>query len=314
MLHSRLVRYLDMVARTGSIRRAAERLNISASSINRQILTYEEELGAPIFERLPKTLRLTAVGEVLIEHIRETLKEHSKTLDRIERLRGNHGGVVHIFATDGLANGVLLPILAEIRESHPSISIDLTIATPDIALQKLVSGEADIAVAQFLPEHPSINVTARFISRVGAVFASDHPIAHRSSERLADYVDHGIVLPDGSQRLHRPITDLLARAGLDLRPHHSSNSVSNLIEMARHHGAIAVLPRIDVVEDLKRQTLMFAPLSAITLPVEISLARHEKGITNSAINILEIEIRNALRDIETDEKEHGPKRRIRVGI
>ncbi|MBU2867276.1 LysR family transcriptional regulator [Pacificibacter marinus] len=314
MLHSRLLRYLDMVARTGSIRRAAERLNISASSINRQILALEEEMGTPIFERLPKTLRLTAVGEVLIEHIRETLKEHSKTQDHIERLRGNHGGVAHVFATEGLANGVLLPILAEIRDNHPSISIDLTIATADVVSQKMVSGEADIAIAQYLPDHPTINVTARFTSPVGAVFASDHPIAHHASKRLADYLDHGIVFPDASQRLHRPIADQLARAGLDFKPHHSSNSVSNLIEMARHHGAIAILPLIDVIEDLRRRTLVFAPLSAIMLHAEISLARHERGTTNSAINILEIEIRNALRDIESQGSDTGSKRSIGLDI
>lgn len=301
MLHSRLLRYLDMVARTGSIRRAAERLNISASSINRQLLALEDELGTPIFERLPKTLRLTAAGEILIAHIRETLKEHSKTRDRIEMLRGNHGGAVRIFATDGLANGVLLSKLADIRENHPRISTSLTVATPNAVLQKLVSGEADIAVAQSLPPHPSINVTGRFSSRIGAVFAVDHPIADHSPKRLVDYVDHSIVFPDEPHPLHRPIADLFTRAGLEFRPCHSSNSVSNLKEMARHHRAIAVLPRIDVVEDLARRSLIFAPLPAIALQAEISLARLERGTTNSAINILEIELRNALRDIESED-------------
>lgn len=311
MLHSRLLRYLDMVARTGSIRRAAERLNISASSINRQLLALEDDLGVPIFERLPKTLRLTAAGEILVEHIRDTLKEHSKMQDRIEMLRGNHGGTVHIFATDGLANGVLLPMLADIRENHPSLSTRLTIATPDIVLQKLVSGEADIAVAQDLPHHPSINVTARFNSRIGAVFSSDHAVAHHPPKRLADYVDHGIVFPDEPHPFHRTIADIFTRAGLDFRPRHSSSSVCNLKEMARHHGAIAVLPRIDVAQDLHRRALVFAPLPAIALQAEISLARQERGTTNSAINLLEIELRNALRDVESEENETGPKRSIR---
>ncbi|MBT0956554.1 LysR family transcriptional regulator [Alphaproteobacteria bacterium KMM 3653] len=312
MLHSRLLRYLDMVARTGSIRRAAERLNISASSINRQLLALEDELGTPIFERLPKTLRLTAAGEILIEHIRETLKEHNKAQDRIEMLRGNHGGTVHIFATDGLANGVLLRILAEIRENHPSISTSLTVATPEAVLQKLVSGEADIAVAQDLPHHPSINVTARFTSTVGAVFARDHPLAHRPPKRLAEYVDHGIVFPAEPPVFHRAIADAFTRSGLEFRPRHTSNSVANLKEMVRHHGAVAVLARIDVAEDLARRALVFVPLPAITHQADISLARQERGTTNSAINILEIELRNALRDVETEGKDAGPKRSINL--
>src|SRR5258708_38881695 len=78
MLHSRMLRYLDEVARCGSIRQAAERLNVASSAINRQILALEAELGTPIFHRLPRRLRLTATGEVVISHVRETLKEHRR--------------------------------------------------------------------------------------------------------------------------------------------------------------------------------------------------------------------------------------------
>src|SRR5687768_8646043 len=57
MLHSRLLKYLDEVARLGSIRKASARLNVASSAINRQILALENELGAPIFERMPRRLR-----------------------------------------------------------------------------------------------------------------------------------------------------------------------------------------------------------------------------------------------------------------
>ena len=62
MLHGRLLRYLDEVARSGSIRKAADRLNVAASAINRQILSLEAELDTPLFERMPGGLRLTASG------------------------------------------------------------------------------------------------------------------------------------------------------------------------------------------------------------------------------------------------------------
>src|SRR6204780_3313840 len=88
MLHSRLLRYLDEVSRLGSIRKAAVRLNIASSAINRQILALENELGAPIFERMPRRLRLTATGEVLIAHVRDTLKGHQRAQAQIKGLKG----------------------------------------------------------------------------------------------------------------------------------------------------------------------------------------------------------------------------------
>ncbi|MDH0912391.1 LysR family transcriptional regulator, partial [Rhizobium pusense] len=67
MLHARMLMYLDEVVRSGSIRKAAMKLNVASTAINRQIIALEEELGQPIFERMPRRLRLTATGEALIE-------------------------------------------------------------------------------------------------------------------------------------------------------------------------------------------------------------------------------------------------------
>ena len=76
-LHSRKLQYLDEIARSGSIRKAADRLNVSSSAINRQILALEEEFGVPLCERLPRGLRLTAAGELCIELVRDGLKDFS---------------------------------------------------------------------------------------------------------------------------------------------------------------------------------------------------------------------------------------------
>ena len=69
MLHNRLLIYLDEVVRCGSIRAASRKLNVASSAINRQILALEEDLGTPIFERLPRRFR----PRVLLGH-RRTLR------------------------------------------------------------------------------------------------------------------------------------------------------------------------------------------------------------------------------------------------
>ena len=70
MNHLRLLRYVDEVARVGSIRQAAERLHVAPSAVNRRIQDIEDELGTPIFERLPRGMRLTAAGELFVRYIR----------------------------------------------------------------------------------------------------------------------------------------------------------------------------------------------------------------------------------------------------
>ena len=66
-MHARVLRYLDEVVRRGSIRKAAEYLHIAPTAVNRQILELESELGAPLFDRIHKRLRLTPLGEMVLD-------------------------------------------------------------------------------------------------------------------------------------------------------------------------------------------------------------------------------------------------------
>ena len=70
MRHLRTLGLISDVARSGSIRRTAERLNITPSALTRQIQDFEQELGTPIFERLPHGMRLNTAGELVVRHAR----------------------------------------------------------------------------------------------------------------------------------------------------------------------------------------------------------------------------------------------------
>ena len=67
MNHLRFLHYIDEVARSGSIRQAAERLHVAASAVNRRLIDIEDELGAPIFERLPRGMRDRDQSELAAE-------------------------------------------------------------------------------------------------------------------------------------------------------------------------------------------------------------------------------------------------------
>ena len=88
MRHLRFLRYIDEVARAGSIRKAAEQLHVTASAVNRRIMDIEEELGAPLFERRARGVRLTAAGELFLRYIREQAGDVARVQSQIEDLKG----------------------------------------------------------------------------------------------------------------------------------------------------------------------------------------------------------------------------------
>src|SRR5262249_44326042 len=96
----RLYLYLDAVARAGSIRKAAEKLRVASAARTRRILDFEKEVGSPLFERLPRGVRLTAAGEVLIATIRRSLSDLAAAGSQIEQLRGLVRGSVRIACSE----------------------------------------------------------------------------------------------------------------------------------------------------------------------------------------------------------------------
>jgi len=103
MNHLRILRYIDEVARAGSIRQAAERLHVAASAVNRRVQDIEEELGTPIFERLPRGMRLTAAGEIFVRYIRGRSADLDEVRSQIEELKGLRRGSVKLVASQALA-------------------------------------------------------------------------------------------------------------------------------------------------------------------------------------------------------------------
>ena len=144
LLHSQLLRYLDEVSRAGSIRKASAKLNIASSSINRQILALEAELGSPIFHRLHRQLRLTPTGEILIDHVRRTLKDLNRTVGQIEDLRGIRRGEVTVALVGGLASTLIIRVCSTFREQYPMVKLRFRRYDGDKITSAVTSGECDL--------------------------------------------------------------------------------------------------------------------------------------------------------------------------
>src|SRR5580704_17617509 len=158
MKHLRILNYVDEVARCGSIRRAAERLNVTASAVNRRIADLEEELGTPLFERRPRGVRLTAAGEVFLHYLRGQTDEVERMKSQIEDLKGLRRGTVKIACSQALALDCLPRQIAEFRKTHPFVSFDVKVADHEWAMAALAAYDVDLVIvfrppflANFLP-------------------------------------------------------------------------------------------------------------------------------------------------------------------
>ena len=77
------------------------------------------ELGTPLFLRLPRKLRLTAAGEIMIGHVRQTLREMKGVRRRIDELKGLRRGEITLAIMSGLAANVVPSVAADFRHAVP---------------------------------------------------------------------------------------------------------------------------------------------------------------------------------------------------
>ena len=102
MRHMRDFEFLEGVVRAGSIRKAAEDMNITASALNRRINRFEDEFGFEIFERLPRGVRLNPAGELLLHHIRIQRSDFARLKSQVSDLSGVRRGHVSIACSQAL--------------------------------------------------------------------------------------------------------------------------------------------------------------------------------------------------------------------
>jgi len=282
MKHLRILRYVDEVARTGSIRKAADHLNVTASAVNRRIMDLEEELGAQLFERRPRGVRLTAAGEVFVHYLREQDGGVERMKSQIEDLKGLRRGTVRIACSQALALDFLPREIAEFRKRHPLVAFDVKVLDHEQAMAALAAYEVDLVLVFRPPFMPSFQPLMSLEQRLVAVMSVDHPLASRRTIRLRDCAAYPVALPERSIGGRQLLDEVSARSGLTFKLAAESNSFEMLRGLVTHANLISFQIRIGTLpesnklglvardiddRDVPRANLVLGQLRARNLPI-----------------------------------------------
>ena len=118
---------IEAVVRAGSIRKAAEDTNLTASALNRRIQNFEQEFGWPIFERLPRGMRLNPAGELLMHHIGLQRTDLARVQSQVADLSGERRGHVSIACSQALLPYFLPEQIAIYRAAHPGVTFTVNV-------------------------------------------------------------------------------------------------------------------------------------------------------------------------------------------
>lgn len=186
---------IEAVARAGSMRKAAEDMNITPSALVRRINRFEADFGAELFERLPGGVRLNPAGELVLHHYRATSSDLHRVQSQVADLTGERRGHVSIACSQAMLPYFLPQQIAAYRAEHPGVNFTVNIRDRAQAEQELATYSSDLALV-FEPVYlVDFQVVHAIPQRVYAILRSDHPLARKPELRLRECLDLPHVAP-----------------------------------------------------------------------------------------------------------------------
>ncbi|MEP7239620.1 MAG: LysR family transcriptional regulator [Devosia sp.] len=266
------LRYFDEAIRLGSIRKAADSLHVASSAVNRQLLQLEDELDARLFERLPRGVRATAAGEVLLGYLRRWKREAISLNRELAALRGGVRGTIRIAASESFTDEMLPRAMHELQHHYPQVDFSLMSGDNYLITSQLLARDADIVLAFDVRDDVRAQIATTITSPLGVISLPDHPLAQRSEVTLQQCAPYPLVVPGSDWLQHSGLNVLLQ----------DSNLPSNVVARAERPGmlkaivraglGIAYLTRLGVGRDVEERKLAWTPLVSGTIkPATISL-------------------------------------------
>ncbi|GAA3237444.1 LysR family transcriptional regulator [Pseudonocardia petroleophila] len=215
----RRLRYFVAVADELSFTRAAERLHMAQPPLSQQIALLEKDLGATLFDRSRRAVRLTAAGAALLPEARRLLADLDDTARLVRRVADGSLGRLSVGFVPSAINGALSDLLRGFRAGHPDVELTLRERDPDALLRSVRDRSLDLAVL-YLPA-PEPDLDHRWLGSEELLLAlpAHHPAAARSRVALTDVADEPFVLPEQHDvpGLHAAVGAAFADAGVTPR-------------------------------------------------------------------------------------------------
>lgn len=189
-----------------NIHRTAEALMMTQPAVSKLLKELEDMLEVPLFERLPRGMRPTWYGEIMIRHARKVLSSLNQAHEEIHALKAGQMGQVRIGAITDPGTRLVPLAIARIKQQYPLLDINVTIDTSDMLQPRLMAGKLDIMIGRILQQQDKSSLVYEAIAEepISIVCRPGHPLLNVAGLGLRDVFSAGWILtPAGSVLRHR---------------------------------------------------------------------------------------------------------------
>lgn len=275
----RQLRYFVEVAEREHISEAAEHLRVAQSAISRQIANLEEELGAPLFERVGRNVKLTPIGKTFLDHTIVALKAIDFAAKQVDEYLDPAKGTIKVGFPTSLASYVLPTIISAFKKEYPDVSFHLRQGSYKYLIEAIKNRELNLALLGPLPKKDeALHTTVLFSENIHALLPSNHLLARRDSINLIELRhDHFVMFPDG-YILHKVAMDACKSAGFVPKITSEGEDMDALKGLVAAGIGVSLLPESSLYDSTPRMT--------VRVPIANPTIRRNVGIITPTTRVL----------------------------
>lgn len=181
------------VVERGGFTRAANHLHLTQSAVSQQIKALEDELGAPLLQRVCRQVRLTDAGQVFLTHAKQILEQVENAQSDVAEVVDGIKGRCRIGCIPSVAPNILPHLILAFRNIFPSVEIETKVGTESQLLRWLKEGLVDVIISGFPIACEALESKAVMKEQFVIVVPHEHHFAGRRSIKLEELISEDII-------------------------------------------------------------------------------------------------------------------------
>lgn len=251
-----LYRIFYIVAKEGSISKAANVLFISQPAITFQIKKLEEQLGVSLFTRTKHGMTLTDEGKVLFEYVRNGIENISNGENALSNLKNLDSGTIRIGVSTTICRYILMPYLEKFHEKYPNIDIQINNNISNNLIKEIRNGNLDILML-FSPSTENKDLIITKVKEVQDIFVGNKKYYDLmdKSNNLNNLKSYPLIFPNSSSNSRTYLNKYLKDNNIDLKPKLEVVSYNLIVDLIKSGFGIGYVTKEFIKDELDNKSL-----------------------------------------------------------
>lgn len=245
----RHLQLVDAVTETGSVTRAADRLNVTQSALSHQLREIEARLRTPLFLRVNRRLVLSPAGERLLASARRILGELRGVEEDIARIAAHQDGAIRLSTECYTCYHWLPPLLRPFHAKYPGVAVEIVAEATRKPVPALLERQIDLALVYRPQRDPRLRTTPLFDDELVVITAPDHALAKKPVVGADDLTGEHVILHSAASESF--FAEHLAAANVMPRRYSQVTLTEAIVEMVKAGLGVSAVPRWTVSRDIR---------------------------------------------------------------